>query len=438
MRPEQIPDLNPLGVAFTICMGLLLLMLPRRHALIPLVLTTCYMTFGQQVVVMSLHFTMLRLVVLVGCIRIVVRGELRMIRWQRMDSLLILWVITVVTAYTMLWQTSGALINRLGFAYDSLGLYFICRVLIVDIRDITHACKVFALALVPVALCMCVEKLTGRNPFFVFGGVPEVTELRNGVVRCQGPFRHPILAGTFGAVWIPLFAGLWGHELASGLRAGIGISAAVVIAALSGSSGPVATVLVGVAGLMLWPLKRQLSLLRWTVAAGLVALQLMMQAPIWFIFAKINILSGSTGWHRAHLIDRTVAHFGDWWFLGAKSVAPWGVWAGDVTNQYVIQSITGGLLGLLLFVAIIYLAFSSVGMALKASGVEHRWMFWTVGCALLAHAITFLSVSYFDQNIVNWYLLLAMSCAIRASLPKQRSRARADRRLVSPGQICEA
>jgi hypothetical protein len=415
MKGEQLPDLNPLGVAFTLCMGLLLLLLPRRRALIPLVLMTCYMTFGQQVVLMSFHFTMLRVVVLVGLVRVLVRGELRAVRWLRMDTLVVFWVLTIVCIYTMLWQSTGAFVNRLGFAYDSLGLFFICRSLIVDIEDINYVCKIFAMALVPVAICMCVEKMTGQNPFFIFGGVPKMTELRNGVVRCQGPFRHPILAGTFGAIWVPLFVGLLRQGGANAVRAGIGIISATGITVLSGSSGPVATLMVSVVALLFWPMKKQLRLVRWGVVAGLLMLQLAMQAPIWFIFAKINILSGSTGWHRAHLIDRTVAHFSEWWLLGAKSVEPWGVWAGDVTNQYVIQGITGGLLGLVLFLAIIISAFTSVGMALKRSEGSH-WMLWTIGCTLLAHSVTFLSVSYFDQNIVNWYLILAMCCATRPIL----------------------
>jgi len=33
---------------------------------------------------------------------------------------------------------------------------------------------------------------------------------------------------------------------------------------------------------------------------------------------------------------------------------------------------------------------------------------WALGASLLAHVVSYVSVSYFDQNFVNWYLLLAM------------------------------
>jgi hypothetical protein len=33
---------------------------------------------------------------------------------------------------------------------------------------------------------------------------------------------------------------------------------------------------------------------------------------------------------------------------------------------------------------------------------------WAMGAALLAHVVSYISVSYWDQNIVNWYMLLAM------------------------------
>jgi hypothetical protein len=36
---------------------------------------------------------------------------------------------------------------------------------------------------------------------------------------------------------------------------------------------------------------------------------------------------------------------------------------------------------------------------------------------LLVHVISYVSVTYFDQNFVNWFLLLAMIAAVSASYP---------------------
>lgn len=43
-------------------------------------------------------------------------------------------------------------------------------------------------------------------------------------------------------------------------------------------------------------------------------------------------------------------------------------------------------------------------------------MIWSLGVSLFIHAVSFLSVSYFDQMIVFWYLLLAMISAVGDSL----------------------
>ncbi len=62
--------------------------------------------------------------------------------------------------------------------------------------------------LVPLVAAMLYEKATGRNVFAVLGGVSEMTLIREGKLRAQGAFQHPILAGTFGATVLPLMVGL--------------------------------------------------------------------------------------------------------------------------------------------------------------------------------------------------------------------------------------
>jgi hypothetical protein len=57
------------------------------------------------------------------------------------------------------------------------------------------------------------------------------------------------------------------------------------------------------------------------------------------------------------------------------------------------------------------LCFRAVGLLVHASEGEEtkkRLLFWSLGAVLFAHVMTFLSVAYFDQILVFWYLLLAM------------------------------
>ena len=406
--------ITPLGLGLTLTMCLLLLGLPRRYALVPIIVLVCFMTMGERLVVAGLDFPMLRILMLAGWARVIVRGEAQLGQWTPIDKALIAFIISSIVSYTILWGTSEAFINRLGQAYNLLGSYFLFRFLIRDTSDIVRAFNILAICAIPLASAMLIEKISGRNAFAIFGGVPLLTAVRNGAVRCQGPFAHPILAGTFGATIFPFLFALWWQAERKRLIYFIGMLSSIVIVLTSSSSGPVIALLSGWVGLTLWPLRRNMRMVRWGILLLVIGLEAVMEAHIWFLIARINLVSGSTAYYRAYLIDRFIANFSDWWLLGIKST---GVWAEaslglhDRTNQYIVYAADGGLITLIMAISIITYAFRSVGRAWRAvSGTVPRLQFsiWALGAALFAHVVNFISVSYFDQNVTNWYLLLAM------------------------------
>ena len=71
--------------------------------------------------------------------------------------------------------------------------------------DIEHALKMLAAFVVPLAAMMVVEKLRDEMSLLGSAAFPNFRSFGEGVIRCQGPFGHSILAGTFGASLIPLF-----------------------------------------------------------------------------------------------------------------------------------------------------------------------------------------------------------------------------------------
>jgi hypothetical protein len=411
--------ISGVGLAFCLLMGMLMLVLPRRHALLPVVAMVCYMTMGQRVMVLGLNFTLIRILLLFGFMRVVFRGEVQSGPFNRIDRMMLWWVLSSIVTYTILWKTSEAFVNRLGLAYDALGLYFIFRVLVRDIDDMRAVMRQFAWLVIPLALFMLIEKGTGRNPFAALGGVPPETIEREGVLRCQGPFAHPILAGAFATALLPLFVGLWWQNT-NRFLALVGMVSAAIIAATSGSSGPLMAASAGIVGLWMWPLRKSMRGVRWTLGLTLLGLHLAMAAPVWFLLARVGIFGGSTGYHRAILIDHAVHNFFEWWLVGTYSTAHWGYYMFDVTNQYVLIGVQGGLITLILFVTIIVRCFSAVGRAVQEFGDEHRVeqkLVWALGASLVVHAFNYISVPYFDQNIVNWYLLLAM-IATAGQMPK--------------------
>jgi hypothetical protein len=264
---------------------------------------------------------------------------------------------------------------------------------------------------------MAFEKATGRNVFAIFGGVMPNTIIRDGALRCQGPFAHPILAGTYGAVILPLCIALWWRG--NKKLAFVSTCAALTITITSASSGPVLSAVFGIVALCLWRWRGKLRILRWGMLLGLIGLNMVMKAPVWFLLARVDIFSGSTGYHRAFLIDRAIANFSDWWLVGTKSTEGWAdadQHLFDVTNQYVWEGVEGGFLTLVLFILLISFSFQAVGravLAVKDKPKSVGFPIWALGAALLVHVVTYISVPYFDQMIVVWYLTIAMISSAR-------------------------
>ena len=408
------------GLLFALSMGLLILILPRKYALAPVFALMCYMTLGERLMIGGLNFTMIRILLLFGWVRLVCRKEIRSFKFNGIDTAVLAWVVSRIILHNVLWQNGKEFQNSLGGAYDEVGMYFLFRFLVRDLDDIKHAIRGFALFIVPVGVLMLNEKLTGHNVFAAFGGVHETTVAREGSLRCQGPFLHPILAGTFGAVVLPFFVGLYREGGRNRLIAALGIVSALTIVVTCASSGPVLACVCGILGLGLWGLRRQMKKILWGIVFTLVLLQLTMKAPVWFLMAKMDVFSGSTGFHRALLIDEALHHIDEWWLSGTKETKSWGGHLEDVTNQYINEGVYGGLLTMALYIRVVARSFKAVGSSvriLQRHDLKTAFCVWTLGAALFAHAITFLSVSYFDQNSVNFYLLLAMiSTASSAAL----------------------
>jgi hypothetical protein len=314
--------------------------------------------------------------------------------------------------------TWEAVQNRLGFAYNAFGGYFLFRFLLRDFNEVNRALKIIAIVIVPLALGMVLERATGRNLFAIFGGVSSLTAIRDGQFRCQGSFADPILAGTFGATLVPLFVSPWFNGMTGRLVTATGIAAASVITVLSHSSGPGMAYLFGIVGLAAWPFRARMGTVRWTLLIGVVSLHLIMKAPVYALIGRLSELIGGTGYHRVEVIDAAVKHFGEWWLSGTGYTAHWGPLvlpshpeSIDITNQYIFEGVNGGLVTMLLFIAVIAFAFHGVGKSLKANEIAPlgvRLHIWALGAALFAHAMSFLSIAYFDQLVLAWYFLLAL------------------------------
>jgi hypothetical protein len=401
------------AVIFTILAGFFLLILPRQWAAVPLLIGAAYMSMESSLDVGALHFTSIRILVAVGILRVIVRGERIAGGLNMLDRVLVAWAVWAVCSSCFHKDFSAALIYRLGLAFNVLGFYLLVRVFIQDADSLLRICKVIIIALLPIAFGMILEARTGKNLFSLFGGVPELSEIRGGKVRAQGPFDHAILAGTVGAVCLPMAVLFWKSNRKLAL---LGLAATGLMVLTSRSSGPVMTAFFTVFGLVLWRYRTYMRLIRWCGILAILALAMVMNAPVYFILDRIDLTGSSTGWHRAALIQGAISHVDDWWLGGTDYTRDWTPEAGydenntDITNHYIRMAVWGGLPMLLLFVWSLVIAFGMVAKVLRTNrsvrGTD-QFLMWTLGCVLFGHVAAMVSVSYFDQSVFYLYFVLA-------------------------------
>ncbi|MEY2539395.1 MAG: hypothetical protein QOG67_3135 [Verrucomicrobiota bacterium] len=417
-----------IGIVFLGTMALLTWVLPRRLALIPLLITTCYMPLGQMFIIGGLHFQFFRILLLVGWSRVFMRQESSALKLGRLDKVFIWWALVTLVIGTLTQPSFDRFINRSGEVYNAIGTFFLMRCWIRELEDVIRLIRWLAWIIFPLAVLMIVEKFTSRNVFSVFGGVSEITAERDGKLRCQGAFRHPILAGTYAATMFPLFVGIWFQKGKNKWPAIVGGSSAIIATLAAQSSGAFLALLVEVFSFGLWPLRDRMRLFRRGAVVSIVLLHLLMKAPVWFLIARMSDVVGGSGWYRSNIIDQAINHLGEWWLVGTRYTAHWSPGGEtvpgnpgnmDIINHYVSEGVDGGLLKLGLFVALIVTCFKIIGRWTNPKNLlpfPQAIFAWSLGVALLGHCTSFFSVVYFDQIIVMWFWLLACICVLTPTM----------------------
>jgi len=398
--------INQTTVIITIVLGILTFVIPKKSFLLPFILAACFLPADQRVLIFGLDFTPLRMLVLVGFFRTILWGERLTFKWNSFDKLVLVWAICGALIYIIQWANMRALIYKCGVLFDVIGLYWLFRINISSWGDIKLATKIFAVCSVVLAVFVGLEWATGTNPFAILGRVG--TAVREGRYRCQASFPHSIMLGLFWATLVPLFVG-FARQDKSKLLFWSAMAASIFIVAATASSTPILTLLIVLFLLCGYKWRQCTVSAGWGILASLIALHIVMQAPVWHLISRISLVGGSTGWHRYILIDRAISHFGEWIFLGCRSTAHWGRGLSDITNQYILEGVRGGFVTLALFLVLIYMALRTL-LRLSLQNQEHKQQFlaWCLFVAIFGHCIAFFGVSYFGQITVLWYMTLAM------------------------------
>jgi len=412
--------MNTYAIIFMLVNAGALVSFPRHLATLPLIVGACYMPISQGINIGAFSFPVIRMLIAVGIFRVLMRGEWIEGGMNRLDWLMIAFAAWALASSYFHLNPTSALVFRLGLVFNTCGIYFLLRIFFKSPGDVWGMVCITAILLTPVAFEMVYEHIRLHNLFSFFGGVPSIPEIREGNIRAQGPFRHAILAGTVGAVCFPLMVSVWNQHRKTAM---LGILACTTMVVASSSSGPLASYLMGIGGLLMWRYRQHMNLIRWVAVIGYVALDIVMKAPAYYLMSRIPIVTGSSGWHRARLIETAINHLNEWWLSGTDYTRHWmptGVsWNPDhtdITNHYLEMGVIGGVPLMILFVLTLAKAFSFVGQSVNSENhllSDEKFMVWAFGSSLFANAATMISVSYFDQSFIFLYLTLAVIGSVR-------------------------
>lgn len=383
---------------------------PRRLGFAPLIIAT----FLLPNLSIALGFTTCRLLIVAALCRAVGKGEFSWSKNNALDVLFLCWSsFAILSAFFHHPVEENPFTAKMSLVYDVFGTYLVGRAFLRTTDDILALSRFLAVVLIPLALLMTFESLTGHNLYSVFGETASEWS-RAGRVRAGGPFGGSILAGSAAGTAAALVLALyWTRDRRLAIA---GIIASLTIVHCSASSGPVVSLLAAFLGVALWRYRASIGKIRTGVILTLIGLHLIMKAPVWYLIARIDFIGGSSSWGRAELITQALDHLNEWWFSGTDHTRHWmpyGIeWNAahtDITNYYIKMGVWGGLGLMLTFILILFKSFQFLGRTIAALRLRHdssEFLLWCVGAALFAHAVTFFSVSYYDQSYVPLFLLI--------------------------------
>ncbi|MGA8578709.1 MAG: hypothetical protein WB579_08510, partial [Bryobacteraceae bacterium] len=402
--------LHPLVAVAMLIASALILSRPRDKAITPFLLAYFTIPFGQVLVLGGVHFMMHQILILTVLARMAAFRSSSSTRrlaggFSVLDKLVVLWTLLELIMLVLEWPELQALIKGLGDLVVTLGGYLAVRFLIPDREAVRRTIKVLAVICVIQSACMVSEQFTHQNAFSFCGG--PWTSIRNGHVRSEG-VMGTLYGGTIAGLSIPLFLWLW-TERKSRMVAYAGLAGATVMVFTSHASTSWFAYGASLVGLCFWPLRKQMRLVRWGIVATLVGLHLVMHGPVWSLIEKIDLTGGSSNYHRYMLVDNCIRHFGDWWLIGYRYYGDWGFDMWDLCNQFVVAALTGGLLTLVIFIAIYSRSFGAIGTARKhvAGDRGQEWFLWCTGSVLFALVVASFGINYMYYVTAFFFCLLA-------------------------------
>ena len=411
-------------LTFALVLSVLVITLRPKHAFVAYVVGLLWYPAYLAVSIGTIDILVGRFVVTVLLMRCYFNeGIRRKFTWNRLDTLVTLSMVVYVGAYliTQVNPIAQTLEGRGGFVMDTWCAYLAARFIVTDRSKLISIIKCIGIAMVPLAILGVIESATGWQPFASmwrfspwFRGGRFVSEGRFGFARAVGPFSHAILFGGVFAMFLPLIY-YFRREKGDWRSFAYIISGIVLLGALSSmSSGPWVMVIVVVFSLTMEKHKQLIKPLLIFLVFSCISIGILSNRPFYHVLASWANPLGGASWHRAKLIDLAIENFNEWWMVGYGDKDPgWGPQLGmgrsDITNEYILNGVRYGILGIIALCAVLAKAFRNlISTYRRLRHPEMKSLCWAFGSLLFSVVVAWMSVSFFGQLSTLVYCSIGM------------------------------
>ena len=414
------------GVTLTIALVLsvLVIMLRPKYALVAYIIGLMWYPAYLAVTIGTIDILVGRFVVAVLLMRCFFNENIRRkFTWNRLDTLVTLSMVVYVGAYliTQVNPIGQTLEGRSGFLMDTWCAYLAARFIVTDRKNLISIIKCISIAMIPLAILGVIESVTGWQPFAPlwrfspwFAGGEFVSEGRFGFARAVGPFSHAILFGGVFAMFLPLIYYLR-REKGDWRSLAYLISGIILLGALSSmSSGPWVMAIVVIFCLVMEKRRQFIKPLFIFLVFSCISIGIISNRPFYHVIASWSNPLGGASWHRARLIDVAIMKFGEWWMVGYGDKDPgWGQYFGmgvsDITNEYILNGVRYGILGVIALCAILAKSFRDlISTYRRLTHPAMKSLCWGFGSLLFSVAVAWMSVSFFGQLMTLVYCSIGM------------------------------
>jgi hypothetical protein len=127
---------HPVGLVALVIACILLLLGPMRTIPLVLIGIAVYIPTAQRVVVAGADFAFLRIGVMVALLRLLATSRMFTVRYGAIDALVVAGTLAKVALMPVTTGQLGILVQQIGSAFDTLGLFVVARASLRSIEDI--------------------------------------------------------------------------------------------------------------------------------------------------------------------------------------------------------------------------------------------------------------------------------------------------------------